>query len=116
MSDDIKTLREAAETLTSRCIIATTGRTGDDHRRMVQIEDALATLCRREIERMEKEAPVVSIKAITADALSAARDEGWNAALDKLADGFATHDELSSITFRALRIMIADLRKGPSHD
>ena len=130
MSDEIKTLREAAETLTSRCIIATTGRTGDDHRRMVQIEDALATLCRREIERMEKEAPVVSIKAITADALSAARDEGWNAAIeaaaqmaldcDTMGEDYAD-DELTDegkAARRKCRQIFAEinsLRKGSSH-
>lgn len=72
-----------------------------------------AILCRREIERMDQEASVVSIKEITADALSAARDEGWNALIDHLTLKPSPLD-LNTVAERldAMRY----LRKGPSND
>lgn len=106
---DIKTLREAVDDLDKFSGFPV------DSQMVVRppFAKTLAILCRREIERMEREAPVVSIKEITADALSAARDEGWNALIDHLTLKPSPLD-LNTVAERldAMRY----LRKGPSND
>ena len=120
---DIKTLREAADTLKRHCIFQPTDTSDHMHFRMVQIESALEFLCRREAERMEGEAKQepASDQTVTCDATYRL---GWNAAItearrvldmcDQSILEFAEPQALIPYA-QAVRLINA-LRKGPSHD
>lgn len=119
MSEDITVLREIAFKVNNPDWLYF-----DNLRSLVGVElpKALAILCRREIERMERETRGPDPLLVN-NALSVARDEGWNEAIaearrvldmcDQSILEFAEPQALIPYA-QAVRLINA-LRKGPSH-